>query len=452
MNEIKVIDTTLREGMQAPGVRFNLSQTVEIAENLVELGIDTIECGHPFVSKEEFQRVKTLVEMNFGVEILAHARALKEDIIKVEEAGADWVGIFLGLNEYSLKYKYGGISESKCLEKMEKALSFAKSTNLKIRFTLEDFSRTNFSTVRKVLKIANSFDVDRFCISDTVGIYTPNSLQNDLEKTLKLFSKDIEVHLHNDRGFANANAITSCEKGATWISSSINGIGERCGITDTGELLVNIASLGKRAFPDLHLIKKTEELVAAYSRLPINLQKPITGKYAFQHTCDLHRKAVKQNRKSYEWISTPFKKTDICDENSIKKINNIIFPKVISCTELKHHKSGPGNRYVMIDDRFYNDCRQYCIVRRIPQLENYGSGHVNTHRHKCDSLFLFIGTQENLQGLKVEVQINDSYSLINSPASVFIPAGVYHSYKVIDGEGIFVNHVLNGNYNESLLE
>ena len=131
----------------------------------------------------------------------------------------------------------------------------------------------------------------------------------------------------------------------------------------------------------------------------------------------------------------------------------INYPPIISASELKYHRHGPGDRYVMIDDRFINDCRQYCIVRNIEvEKGEIVEAHVDAHRHTCDSLFLFIGKNKDLTGLTVIVTIEGEERLVSSPASVFIPAGLYHTYKVVEGYGLYINHVLSGNYNDSLLE
>jgi len=305
INKIKIIDSTLREGMQAPGTLFGINETIEIAENLVEIGVDMIECGHPSASQNEFDRVYRLAKRGLDIELLSHARALPSDIDRVNDTGVDWVGIFLGLNEVSLTHKYNGISKEEGLERLAVALDYAKSKEMKIRFTLEDASRTDFGTISSVIDLVALYKIDRFCFSDTVGICTPLNISSIIKRVKKLLTMELETHMHNDRGYANANSLLSVEAGATWISSSVNGIGERCGITDTAEILVNLAFEGFRDEPNIQQLQKIEKLVSAHSRIQNYLQKPITGETAFQHTSDLHKKAVKKSPASYEWIPNP---------------------------------------------------------------------------------------------------------------------------------------------------
>lgn len=130
----------------------------------------------------------------------------------------------------------------------------------------------------------------------------------------------------------------------------------------------------------------------------------------------------------------------------------VVKPEVISATELRHHRAGPGDRYVLVDDRFLPGAGQYCIARRIPELDDYGAGHVDVHRHSCDSLFVFLGDGADYRGLAVMVQLGDESLRLESPASVFIPAAMPHGYRVLSGAGTYLNHVLAGDYNSSLLE
>jgi 2-isopropylmalate synthase len=130
----------------------------------------------------------------------------------------------------------------------------------------------------------------------------------------------------------------------------------------------------------------------------------------------------------------------------------VVDPQVISATELRHHRHGPGERYVLVDDRFVRGAGQYCIARRIPRLADYGAGHVDIHVHDCDSLFIFLGDEDGYRGLRVEVSLGGRVFAADSPTSVFVPAGVPHGYRVLGGAGTYLNHVLAGDYNASLLD
>ncbi len=449
----KVIDTTLREGAQAPGVRFGIESSVEIARNLMLLPVDMIECGHPKSSEIEAERVRAVVAACDGFPVLAHARARVEDIDAVKESGAQWVGVFVGVNSIS---KTCRVKEPSILKLIKDAIKYAVYLGLKVRFTVEDASRTHRAELLEACHIAVEAGADRLCFADTVGILCPWEVE-ELVTSLctKLKDIELEVHFHDDRGMANANALSAIRAGATWVSSSVNGIGERCGVTDTLILLANLGAQKWRPLPDGNQLQHISKVVQSHSRLQVDHWRPVVGRNSFTHTARLHQTAVNSDGKAYSWIDPRslgrFNSTEL--ENFPNASEQLISnPQIISATELRHHRHGPGDRYLMVDNRLVEGARQYCIVRHIPKMVDFGKKHVDSHRHNVDSIFLFIGHEEGLTGLTAEVNLGEETFEINSPCSVFIPSGLFHSYKVIEGEGLFINHVLAGDYDSSLLD
>ncbi len=452
----RVIDATLREGLQAPGVRLDVRASTEIAATLARLGIDAVECGHPAVSEVERTRIRAVRGVLDHVPLLCHARATVGDVRAAAEVGADWVGIFLGVNPLSLAARHGLGTREKALARIADVTSEAVKLGLKVRFTVEDTSRTGFEDALAAYRSALGAGASRICFADTVGALTPDDLRRRVaDLAAALPGLPIEAHLHDDRGLALANALAALDAGASWISASVNGLGERCGIVDLAALLANLALDGRRTLDEPALLQDLSERVAAHARAPVDARRPVVGRHAFTHTSRLHRRAMEQDPKAYQWLDpTRVGRTHAFAEPALDPIPDAVItvPPVISATELRHHRHGPGERYVMIDERFVRDCRQYCIVRRVPRLDSYGAGHVDRHTHTCDSLFVFLGDQPDLTGLSVEVVIGDRTFGLDSPASVFVPAGVEHTYGVRCGGGLFINHVLSGSYNESLLD
>ena len=449
-----IIDTTLREGAQASGVRFGEEESAEIARALVLLGIDMVECGHPMISDVETRRVRATVTACGEVPVLAHARAHFEDIDSVKTTGAQWVGIFLGVNSISRNCRVR--FKQPMHEMIGKAIDHAKNIGLKVRFTIEDGSRTSWSELVKGYRAALEAGADRLCFADTVGLLCPWEVEEIIGKLSHEFAEhDLEVHFHDDRGMANANALNAVRTGANWVSSSINGIGERCGISDTLALLVNFDALKWRRLRNGCALQYISKLVQAHSRLVVDRWRPITGANAFTHVAKLHRRAVLRDEQAYAWTNPEavgrMNSTDpaILPPCRQRLINR---PQVVSATELRYQRQGPGDRYLMLDDSVVPDARQYCIVRRIPELANYKEGHVDVHRHCVDSVFLFIGYGPDLTGLTVEVHLGTDTFVVESPSSVFIPSGLLHSYRVLTGTGLFINHVQAGNYDSSLLD
>lgn len=455
-NIINILDSTLREGRQAPGVCLNDRQIQEIVLRLNTIGIDMLEVGHPVISDEHFQTVQKCVKLS-AVPCLAHARACLEDVLAVHASGAAWVGIFAGINEVSQKYRLNKNTQE-ILMLISESITYAKKLGLKVRYTVEDASKTDESDLVLVYEAAIAAGADRICFADTLGVLEPTQVSRTIQLLRSRFENiEIEVHFHDDRGLAMANALAAIDAGANWVSSSVNGLGERCGITDTLALIANLDFRGSRQYEkQLSQLKGVSELVAAHARAWIDDRRPVVGKYAFTHTSKLHIDTVKRSENAYAWRDPKDfnRSNDIFSRllvSNLETLTNV--PVVISASELKYHRHGPGSRYVMIDDRFINDCRQYCIVRDV-EVE-HGSvipPHVDIHRHKCDSLFLFLGKDPSMAGLTVIVTIENDEKVVHSPAAIFIPAGLRHTYRILEGSGFYINHVLSGNYNDSLLE
>lgn len=449
----RIIDATLREGTQAPGVAFNIENSVEIAKLLTNVPVDMIECGHPKASEQESQRVQAVVSNCGDVPVLAHARAKVEDIDAVKDTGAQWVGIFAGVNNITRNCR---IRNASINELIHSSIEYAKSLGLRVRFSVEDASRTTTDDLVDAYRIALAAGADRLCFADTVGLLCPWEVEESVSKLLSILKDaELEVHLHDDRGMANANALAALRAGATWISATVNGIGERAGITDTNLLLANLGAMSLRPFPDGTLMQHLSRVVQAHARLPVDSWRPVVGPNAFTHTAKLHRVATERHECAYAWVDPKLlgRVSSIERSGTLQILDDLInHPDIISATELKHHRHGPGDRYVMLDDRVIPGANQYCIVRRIPKMDDFGPGHVDCHRHNVDSMFLFVGHEGDLTGLTAEVTLGNEKFVVGSPCSVFIPSGVRHSYRVLSGEGLYLNHVLAGTYNDSLLE
>jgi len=457
-NTVHIIDCTLREGAQAPGVLFSPEQSEEIAALLVASGVNMIECGHAAASEEEKRRIKRTLVSAGDTPVLVHARANRRDIDAVAETGAGWCGIFLAFNTYARRTKVVGASLSRLLSMTADSVAYAVRSGLRVRFTVEDATRTPDSVLVRAYEAAISAGADRICFADTVGLLEPRQVAVAVGRLRERFrAVDLELHLHDDRGLSMANALAGIDAGANWVSCSVNGIGERSGITDLIVLLANMHQRGSRALRRTDALQRASELVAAFARMPVSSLSPVTGSNAFTHTAQLHRRAVAIDPMAYSWID-PRKlgretSTASSNQKTQKTLSDLVVePEIRSATELPHHRHGPGRRFLLVDGTKVSDCRQYCIVRAVRPGDDIGRGHVDEHRHNVDSCFFFLGAGEDLDGLEVEVAVGDEVRRLNSPVSVFIPAGTRHSYRVIAGAGLYINHVLAGSYHESLLE
>ena len=144
--KVQILDTTLREGEQTPGVSFKISQKIEIVKLLNRFGVDFIEVGHPIVSKDIYSFIEKVSKLNLNSKIIAHSRLLKADIDQIIDLNVPWIGLFFDISEDHLEKKYG-LNEEKALEMIIDSISYAKRHKLNVRFTAEDASRTNFEVL-----------------------------------------------------------------------------------------------------------------------------------------------------------------------------------------------------------------------------------------------------------------------------------------------------------------
>ena len=299
---MRILDTTLREGEQTDGVTFTSKQKMKIARMLADFGVDIVEAGHPVISSYAAECVKSVANsvarLNSHTETLGHARAKIKDIDAVLACRTQWVGIFMGINPKSLMYRYQK-TKQQAIDELVQAIVYAKENGLKVRYTIEDATRTSIMDIVEVGKLTKEAGADVLSLADTVGLATPEVFYELVSKVKRTVGLNLEVHCHNDRGLALANSLAGFRAGASTIDASINRLGERCGITSLAELCLNLQLNGRGEWK-LEKLPLLSRIVEKYSNIPINPLSPVVGKNAFTHKADLHVKAMMRNAHSYE--------------------------------------------------------------------------------------------------------------------------------------------------------
>jgi len=297
---VEILDTTLREGEQTPGVTFSVDEKLTIANLLDDFGVNIIEAGHPIVSNDVFRSIKQITNQGYKAKILAHCRAKKEDIDSAISCDAEWVGIFFCVSEQRLKQHFK-LDLNSAINQITESIEYAKDHGLKVRYTPEDTTRTEYNSVIKASKAAVNAGADRISIADTVGAMTPIKMYNFVKKLKIDLKVDLNVHCHNDLGLATANSLAAYEAGAKMIDVTVNGIGERVGITSLSEICLALNCF-YRVKNNWKLDKLTQisQKVSEFSGMNIPPNTPIVGKNAFLHKAGLHVSAILNNPKHYE--------------------------------------------------------------------------------------------------------------------------------------------------------
>ena len=300
---IKVLDTTLRDGEQTPGVSLTSLEKLRIATKLDEIGVEYIEAGSAITSEGERESIKDITSQGFGAEILSFSRPLTVDIDYCLDCDVDGVNLVVPTSELHIHDKLN-ISCDELIDLSNDAVDYCKDHGLVVELSAEDASRSNVDFLRKVYSNAIDHGADRICVCDTVGILTPDS-SLDLFSKLNDFSVPIACHCHNDFGLAVANTLAALKGGSSEIHTTINGIGERAGNTSFEECVVSINRLLPQFSTNVKIdqIYDISKLVARSTGVYIQPNKAIVGENAFAHESGIHSDGVIKNSATYEAIT-----------------------------------------------------------------------------------------------------------------------------------------------------
>jgi isopropylmalate/homocitrate/citramalate synthase len=299
---IRILDSTLREGEQHPGVSFTIKQRIQIAWMLDSFGVDQIEIS-PIVSNDHYEATRTIIRQGLKADIVAHVRAIKSDVNRAIDCGASWVATYLGISDVHLSSKLKISREEAKVRALEVA-DYIKSHGLKSRFTMEDASRTEPDFLVEMCIEMNKRGIERISIPDTVGILRPTGMHKMIASVLANIDNTksaLDVHCHNDVGLALANALSGCDAGADQIHTTIDGFGERTGIPSLAETAVALTFIyGCRSDLRLHMLKDLSRTISQYTHLETPESKPIVGDSAYKHKAGTHLAAILRNPAAYE--------------------------------------------------------------------------------------------------------------------------------------------------------
>lgn len=300
---IQILDTTLRDGEQTPGVSLTPQEKFRIATKLDEIGVNFIEAGSAITSQGERDSIKEISNQGFNAEILSFSRPLTVDIDYCLECDVDAVNLVVPTSDLHI-YDKLKCNRDELLDLSNSAVDYCKDHGLVVELSAEDASRSEFDFLRNVYVNAIDHGADRICVCDTVGILTPDS-SYDLFSRLNDIQVPISCHCHNDFGLAVANTLSAIKGGASEIHTTINGIGERAGNTSFEECVVGIERLLSDFSTDIKIdqIYDVSKLVARLTGVYIQPNKAIVGENAFAHESGIHSDGIIKNSATYEPIT-----------------------------------------------------------------------------------------------------------------------------------------------------
>jgi homocitrate synthase NifV len=225
---VYVDDTTLRDGEQTAGVVFANEEKIHIARMLARVGVHQIEVGIPAMGGDEKETIKRIVELGLPTSILAWNRAVIEDLQHSLDCSVDAVAISISSSDIHIQHKLNR-DRQWVLDSVKRSVEWAKQHNLYVSVNAEDASRAAPEFLVEFGATAKEAGADRLRYCDTVGILDPLEMYERVKNLIAEVAMPIEMHTHNDFGMATANAIAGLEAGATWVNTTVNGLGERAG-------------------------------------------------------------------------------------------------------------------------------------------------------------------------------------------------------------------------------
>ncbi|HEX6987471.1 MAG TPA: 2-isopropylmalate synthase [Planctomycetaceae bacterium] len=309
---ITIFDTTLRDGEQSPGCSMNTTEKLQVAEALVELGVDVIEAGFPIASPGDFEAVREIARRFGGrTRICALARCRDEDIDRAAEALREAeqarIHVFLATSAIHREFKLK-MGKEEIVRRAVEGVTRAKGYCDDVEFSPEDAARTELDFLCEVVERAIDAGATTVNIPDTVGYATPAHYRRVFEhlraNVPNIGKAVLSSHCHDDLGMAVANSLAAIEGGARQVECTINGLGERAGNAALEEVVMALRTrkdyYGVETRINTKRLYPTSHLVSSITGMKVQRNKAIVGQNAFAHEAGIHQHGVLQERSTYE--------------------------------------------------------------------------------------------------------------------------------------------------------
>ena len=279
---VRFYDTTLRDGEQTVGVTLSPQQKLEIARKLDELGVSRIEAGFPRVSPEDAEAIQLMSKAGLKAELWGFSRAVKADVEELVRLGLRASVIEAPTSD--IKLKAYGISRAEVLHRILEAVSFAKQNGINIAYFAVDGTRTELDFLKRVYLTALEAGATEIVVVDTIGACGPEAAEFLVGQVRTWVGPGVPLHWHghNDFGMATACAVAAVRAGATWIQGTINGMGERAGNADIGEIALALQCLYDVPVAlNLAKVREVSEVVQKQAGYKLEAWKPLVGDNLF---------------------------------------------------------------------------------------------------------------------------------------------------------------------------
>ncbi len=310
-DQIRIFDTTLRDGEQAPGFSLRPAEKLLLARQLDALGVDIIDAGFPIASPADADAVRRIAAEVRRPTIACLARCHRADLEKavwaIEPAEKGRIHTFIATSDLHLQAKLR-MTREQCLEAAVDAVRFARQHTPDVQFSAEDATRSDMDFLCRVVEAVIKAGATTINLPDTVGYSTP-------DETLEFFRTIRErvphgddvvfsAHCHDDLGLAVANTLSAVQGGARQVECTVNGIGERAGNAAVEEIIMAFRVRSDRmpytTNVDSRQIYPSSEMLSRLTGQNVQVNKAIVGRNAFSHEAGIHQDGILKDRRTYE--------------------------------------------------------------------------------------------------------------------------------------------------------
>ena len=311
---VRIFDTTLRDGEQAPGFSLRVSEKLRLARQLDGLGVDIIEAGFPIASPADAEAVFRIAQEVRRPIIACLARAHRADLEKaadaIKPAERGRIHTFIATSDLHLKAKLR-MSREQCLEAAVEAVRFARHHTFDVQFSAEDATRSDLDFLCRIVEAVIKAGASTINLPDTVGYATPDETRdffNTIRSRVPHSDKVIfSTHCHDDLGLAVANSIAAVQGGAQQVECTVNGIGERAGNASLEEIVMAFKVRQERLPYTTNVVTKelypSSEMLTRLTGQGVQANKAIVGRNAFAHEAGIHQDGMLKDRRTYEIMS-----------------------------------------------------------------------------------------------------------------------------------------------------